>query len=247
MGRIIKIIIQFMNTEPEPNKTSVKPHKGRVFRNIWLVSIAVFILTLIGMGASIVTDQSGTYDAVGIFTLILIISGVVGGLSFLIWIFKIGNKFIKAVILALVGLFLFLIFIASLVRYAIVDGNSMEPGFKHNEIYLVNKMSYKTASPQRGDVVSYTLGDGVGEYMGRVVGLPNETVVITKGGADINGGKLDEPYANWTNWLDSDKKEIGLKSDEYLILLDKRTEKINVINKQNIIGKFTFKFWQLNK
>ncbi len=236
-----------MNTEPGSNKPSVKPHKGRLFRNIWLVSIAVFVLSVTGTMANIVTDENESFGAVGIFTLILTVSAIMGSISFLIWIFKIGNKFIRVVILALVSLFLFLFFIASLVRYAIVDGNLMEPSFKHNEIYLVNKMSYKSASPQRGEVVSYTLGNGVGEYMGRVVGLPNEMVIITKGEIDINKNKLDEPYANWANWLDSDKKEISLKSDEYLILLDKRTEKINVVNKQNIIGKFTFKFWQLNK
>jgi len=232
-----------MNSESEPTKLPKKPYRRKVFRNIWLISIAVFAISIIGMFVSVIADKSAVPLGLSISILISIASMIVGGLSFLIWIFKIGNKLIKTVILIPVGLFVLLILAAFVVRYAIVDGKSMEPSFKHNEIYLINKMSYKTASPQRGEVVSYTSGDGVGEYMGRVTGLPNETVVITKDEVDINGNKLDESYANWADWLDSDKVEISLKSDEYLILLDKRTEKINVVNKQNIIGKFTYKLW----
>ncbi|MFH1244492.1 MAG: signal peptidase I [bacterium] len=190
-----------MNTKPKTSKSSVKPHKGRVFRNIWLVSIIIFVLSLVGMMASVVTDKNGSFDAVGIFTLILVMSAVVGSISFLIWIFKIGNKFMKAIILALAGLFLFLIFVRSLVRYAIVDGNSMEPSFKHNEIYLVNKMSYKIASPLRGEVVSYTLSDGVGEYMGRVVGLPNEIGLYCNKCGDISAASGRKPSTSLRRYI----------------------------------------------
>jgi len=232
-----------MNKELDYKKSLEKPHKGRVFRNIWLISIAVFATSIIGMFVSVIADKSAVPLGLSISILILIASVTVGSLSFMLWIFKIGNKLIKTVILIPVGLFILLILVASAMRYAIVDGNSMEPSFKNNEVFLVNKLSYKTVTPKRGEVVSYTLGKDFGEYMGRIVGLPDETVVILKGEVGVNGNKLDEPYANWADWLDSDKVEISLKSEEYLILLDKRTKKINVVNKQNIIGKFTYKLW----
>ena len=241
-----------MNKEPEPQ--SQKPQKGKIFRNIWFVSMAVFIISLVGMGVTIINDKNGSFDGVGVFALVFATSIVIGSTSFIIWVYKIGNSVIKN-ILKFLGIltgsiFLLLVLWIIFFRYAIVDGGSMEPSYKNGDIYLVSKFAYRSDDPKRGDVVDYSLIPGSNEQVGRVIGLPGETISIKSGEIKINNEVLDEPYANWDKWTDVAVKEISLKENEYFILYDKRSwvllsvdGELVPVKSENIVGKFTFKLF----
>lgn len=235
-----------MDKEAEAEQPLKKSSKGKVFRNIWLVSILAFIVSIV----LLIVDESqakpgGTLLSLG--TALESASVLIGGISFIIWVFNlISNKIVK-VLFVLIASIIFLVIPVQLfvVQWAAIDGSSMEPNFKNGEYYLLNVFKYKFGTPARKDVVKYVLNDSA--RVGRVIGLPNETLTIKQGEIKINGKVLNESYADWSSWPENDKKEVTLHSNEYLILLDKRTGSVSVVNKQGIVGKFTYRYWPSNR
>lgn len=107
----------------------------------------------------------------------------------------------EILIAALIIVALFLALRFTLQSYE-VKGSSMEPNIYEGQYFLVNKAVYFFRSPHRGDVVVchrpiksedvYIKSEDV--YIKRVIGLPGETIEITKGKVYINGEPLEEPY-----------------------------------------------------
>ena len=131
----------------------------------------------------------------------------------------------------------------------IVSGASMQPNFHSGDYLIVDEISYRLSSPQRGDVIVFNT-DFIPGYSGqrfikRVIGLPGETVDVVGGQVEIiDNGKtvtLDEKY------LPADLKtypnvETTLKANQYFVLGDNRTESYDsrfwgVVPKKEIIGK----------
>jgi signal peptidase I len=76
-----------------------------------------------------------------------------------------------------------------------VDGASMEPTLTTGEYVIVNRLSYKLGSPQRGDIIVFHFPrDPREEYIKRVIGLPGDVVEAKNGYLYVNGQKLDESY-----------------------------------------------------
>lgn len=128
-----------------------------------------------------------------------------------------------------------------------VSGEYMTPTLNDGDSILINKMSYKLFKIKRNDVVvMQQSGSGHNYYtIGRIIGLPGETIKIEKGSVYIDGSKLNEK-------LDFPEMENGglalediiLDADEYFMLCDNRNEgedsrnaNIGNIVKKDIIGK----------
>lgn len=75
-----------------------------------------------------------------------------------------------------------------------VKGTSMFPTYKDGKINFVNRLSYVSNPPRRGDIVAVRLAGPNLLILKRVVGLPGETVTIKQGVVHIDGKALDEPY-----------------------------------------------------
>ena len=60
-----------------------------------------------------------------------------------------------------------------------VDGESMEPTLLSGEYVMVNRLSYRFGSPQRGDIIIFhpPLNPSE-EYVKRVIGLPGDEVEV---------------------------------------------------------------------
>lgn len=82
----------------------------------------------------------------------------------------------------------------------VVEGESMHPTFESGDYLIVDELSYHFHEPHRGDVIVFRYpGDPSVFYIKRVVGLPGETISITKGQvtitkADSSTLNLSEPY-----------------------------------------------------
>lgn len=83
----------------------------------------------------------------------------------------------------------------------VVSGESMHPTFDNGEYLIVDELSYITGTPSRGDVVIFRYPkDTKRFFIKRVIGLPNEEVIIKNGKIKIvneknpNGFNLEEPY-----------------------------------------------------
>ena len=80
-----------------------------------------------------------------------------------------------------------------------VTGTSMEPTYRDGQVKLVNRLAYRNHAPKRGDIVVFPLGPGPDILIiKRVVALPGEMIRIVNGHIQVNGERLDEPYAQGT-------------------------------------------------
>lgn len=77
-----------------------------------------------------------------------------------------------------------------------IPSESMEPTLNVGDGIIVNRLSYVSASPSRGDVIVFDSEEYSGEYLiKRVVGLPGDVIDLKGGCVYINGCKLIEDYA----------------------------------------------------
>lgn len=75
-----------------------------------------------------------------------------------------------------------------------VDGNSMYPTLHDGERMVVEKITYLTQQPRRGDIiVCYYPGYTV-SCVKRVIGVPGDYVYIEDGDVYVNNVKLEEDY-----------------------------------------------------
>lgn len=76
-----------------------------------------------------------------------------------------------------------------------VDGDSMDPTLVTGEYLIVNRLSYRFTSPQRGDIiVFYPPPNPNEEYIKRIIGLPGDVVEVKGGHVYVNAQLLNEPY-----------------------------------------------------
>lgn len=113
-----------------------------------------------------------------------------------------------------------------------VRGASMDPSFHDGEYLIVDELSYNLnlRSPRRGDVVvfQYPL-DPSQHYIKRIVGLPNERVLIRRGVVTvINEAFPNGILLNEAQYLPPERRtegdtDIALSDNEYFVLGDNRT------------------------
>ncbi|HYC83153.1 MAG TPA: signal peptidase I [Candidatus Paceibacterota bacterium] len=107
----------------------------------------------------------------------------------------------------------------------IVSGDSMYPTFEDGQYLIIDEFSYHFRTPERGEVVIFRYPKDPSKYfIKRVIGLPGETVSISRGtvaittkdGETVN---LDEPYINAEGY---ETQTTTLKDDQYFVMGDNR-------------------------
>lgn len=126
-------------------------------------------------------------------------------------------------------------FIATPVK---VNGNSMAPTLKGNEVMILNKLG----QINRFDIVVLKLDDENDNLIKRVIGLPGETIEIQDNKIYINDEELEDNYGDGITY-NIDK--VTLEEDEYFVLGDNRTVSLDSrvfgkINKSEIKGTTNF-------
>lgn len=159
------------------------------------------------------------------------------------------KELIKLVFLSLFIVIPFRLYIA---QPFVVEGASMDPTFDTGDYLIVDELTYHWKSPERGSVLIFKYPkDPKKSFIKRVIGLPNETVLITNGQVVIvnkenpEGLILDESYVKF------DKKEnlsYTLGADEYFVLGDNRMASADsrvwgAVPEENIIGRPVVRFY----
>ena len=98
-----------------------------------------------------------------------------------------------------------------------VSGDAMAPTLKDGDIRTVDTSAYSTATPRRGDIVAYHTN-----RLGRVIGLPGETIAISGGSVAVNGAVLNEPYLAPGTQTTAPQDHYVVPSGSYFILNDNR-------------------------
>ena len=156
-----------------------------------------------------------------------------------------------------VALSVFVVVYLFLVQPHEVKGSSMEPSFLNNQYIITDKISYRFGDPQRGDVIIFKapVNPDV-DYIKRIIGLPGDKVMITKGKVFINGKMISELYlADLTpifpNGFVQDGVEIDVPQEHYFVMGDNRphssdSREFGPISKKLIIGRAIFRYWPVN-
>ncbi len=81
-----------------------------------------------------------------------------------------------------------------------VESISMRPNLTEGDFVLVNRLAYKFAQPQRGDIIVFKYPPNPNEtpYIKRIIGLPGDHILIQNNQVYINGSRLNEPYLTVT-------------------------------------------------
>lgn len=156
-------------------------------------------------------------------------------------------------IVALLIVVPFRIFIA---QPYIVNGASMDPTFETGDYLIVDQLTYRFTTPERGSVFIFKYPKDRSLYfIKRVIGLPLETIEIHNGDITIKnsahpeGFTLDEPYVQFAKIENS---TITLKDGEYFAVGDNRLGSADSrmwgpVPKSDIIGRPILQLFPLKK
>lgn len=172
-------------------------------------------------------------------------------------------KSVGLFILELVKVGLLAALTIGLIRYFLfkpfyVKGASMEPNFYDHEYLIVDELSYRLRTPERGEVIVFEYPDQPSEYfLKRIVGLPGERVKISNGHVVVynkahpEGVTLDESY------LPSDLPTAGdnvytVSDNQYFVMGDNRpnsfdSRRFGPVDKKYIVGRAWFRGWPFTR
>jgi len=101
-----------------------------------------------------------------------------------------------------------------------INGLSMEPTYHHGGFTFINRLTYLTRQPRRGEIVAIRTSGLSVMFLKRIVALPNETLAIDNGVVKINGVPINESYVKTrAAWQIAPVK---LSENEYYVIGDNR-------------------------
>jgi signal peptidase I len=136
------------------------------------------------------------------------------------------------------------------VQNYMVEGTSMQPSLNDNQFVLVNKLAYLFHAPERGDVIVFHWPvNTTKDLIKRVIGLPGDTVVITRYTVQVNGVVLKEPYISTP--ANPNGQKLVVPPNDYFVLGDNRpvsddSRDWGYVPRSYIIGKAVLVYWPIN-
>src|SRR3989338_1524764 len=129
-----------------------------------------------------------------------------------------------------------------------VSGPSMEGTFHNHDYLIIDRLSYRIETPERGDVVVFKRPGGSDTLIKRVVGLPGETIslrdteVVIVNAGNPKGFTLSEPYVVPDDRGGPSNMTITLAPDHYFVMGDNRkvsydSRSWGTLPRENIVGR----------
>lgn len=141
----------------------------------------------------------------------------------------------------------------------VVSGSSMVPNYHNHDYLIIDRLSYITGQPNRGDVIVLKFPKDTSVfYIKRIIGLPGETVKIQQGSVTIynkenpQGFKLKEDYLPNQSETFGRSDSITLGTGEYYVLGDNRTASSDsrvwgILPADDIVGKVWARVYPLSQ
>ncbi len=162
---------------------------------------------------------------------------------------------IQILVLALALAFFIRTFVAE-PRY--IPSESMLPTLEIGDRLIVEKLSYYSHPPHRGDIIVFAPPPQLQEqgyledqaFIKRVIGLPGDTVAVIKGRVSIDRQELTETYiAEPPNYGMS---PMVVPPGQLFVMGDNRNNSNDshvwgFLPQRNIVGRACFRFWPLER
>ncbi|WLD95132.1 signal peptidase I [Alkalihalobacillus sp. AL-G] len=167
-------------------------------------------------------------------------------------------EWVKALLIALV--------IAAGIRYfifapIIVDGESMMPTLHHQDMLIVNKLSYTIGEPERFDIIVFHAPEGK-DYIKRIIGLPGDKIEYKDDKLYVNEKAIPEPYLKeykqalsegnltYNFELDNQIGQATVPEGHVFVMGDNRrhskdSRNIGTVSLEGVIGEANVIFWPL--
>ncbi len=160
-------------------------------------------------------------------------------------------ELIKTLITAVILAFGIRTFVAE-ARY--IPSSSMEPTLQINDRLIIEKITYRFQSPDRGDIVVFNPTDALkakdfhDAFIKRIIGLPGDVVEVKQGQVFCNGTLLTEDYIDQPP--NYEYGPVTVPPDQYLVLGDNRNNSYDshywgFVPQEKLIGKAFVRFWPL--
>lgn len=120
----------------------------------------------------------------------------------------------------------FLLLLRLLFSFFLLPSSTMEDTLRRGDRVVVNRLAYALREVRRGDLAAFRFpteepgethcgGDQHGKmFLKRVIGLPGEKVEIRQGAVFIDGKRLEEPYAVYSDPI-RNKAFVSIPPKEY--------------------------------
>lgn len=137
-----------------------------------------------------------------------------------------------------------------------IPSGSMEPTLAINDRLIVDKLSYKFTSPERGDIVVFNPTEALEQqnfkdaFIKRVIGLPGEKIEVKEGQVFINDKSLKENYTKEIPNYTWGPKVVP--DNSYVVFGDNRNNSYdshywNFVPREKIVGRAIVRFWPPNR
>ena len=130
-----------------------------------------------------------------------------------------------------------------------VSGNSMFPELHDGDELLLDKTSYLTKDPARGEVVIFQKQTGDRKMLvKRIIGLPGDRVVIKDGVVTVNETALSGDYT--MDGVTPGDVDVTVPEGQFFVLgdnrensLDSRSDEVGCVPKEALVGKAAFRLY----
>ncbi len=137
-----------------------------------------------------------------------------------------------------------------------IPSGSMLPTLQINDRLIVDKLSYRFNTPQRGDIVVFSPTSTLEKqnfhdaFIKRVIGLPGDKVEVKGGRVFVNDQALRENYIEEDPQYQWGPQTVPPNS--YLVLGDNRNNSYDshywgFVPREKIIGRAVVRFWPPNR
>jgi signal peptidase I len=137
-----------------------------------------------------------------------------------------------------------------------IPSGSMLPTLQINDRLIVDKLSYRFETPQRGDIVVFNPTPALEQqnfheaFIKRVIGLPGDRVEVKTGQVVVNGQPLPENYLQ--EQPNYEFKPVTVPPNQYMVLGDNRNNSYDshywgFVPREKIIGRAVLRFWPLKR
>lgn len=145
-----------------------------------------------------------------------------------------------------------------LVQPFLVSGSSMVPNFSNGDYLLIDEVTYRFRSPERGEVAVFRYPANPSTYfIKRIVGLPGEEIAMANNKITVfnkinpDGLTLEEAYLPKSIYTTGSSK-FKLGSGEYLMLGDNRSYSFDSrswgpLGSKYIVGLVRLRLWPVTE